>query len=73
MIDFPDFMKSSKNRISDKEQNTEDIEGYFYNGAYEIVNASYIVSDEPPKRGKDMNDYLKITLGIRYPQEQERL
>ncbi|MHB1420861.1 MAG: cupin domain-containing protein [Bacillota bacterium] len=33
MIDFPEFMKNSKNRISSKEQNTKDIEGYFYDGA----------------------------------------
>lgn len=32
MIDFPEFMKNSKNRISNKEQYTKDIEGYFYNG-----------------------------------------
>jgi len=30
-------------------------------------------SDEPPKRGKDMNDYLKISLGLQRPQEIERL
>lgn len=33
MEDFPQFMKNSRNRISSKEQNTEDIEGYFYTGA----------------------------------------
>ena len=33
----------------------------------------HTVSDEPPKRGKDMNDYLKITLGLQRPQEIERL
>lgn len=33
MNDFPEFMKSSLNRISSKEQNTKDIEGYFYDGA----------------------------------------
>jgi len=38
-----------------------------------LLSPSHTVSDEPPKRGKDMNDYLKITLGIRQPQEQERL
>jgi quercetin dioxygenase-like cupin family protein len=32
-MDFPEFMKNSKNRISSKEQNTKDVEGYFYNGA----------------------------------------
>ncbi len=33
MKDFPDFMKSKSNHISSKEQNTEDIDGYFYEGA----------------------------------------
>jgi len=32
MMDFPDFMKNTKNRVSNKDQNTEDIEGYFYTG-----------------------------------------
>jgi quercetin dioxygenase-like cupin family protein len=31
--DFPEFMKNSKNQISKKEQNTADIDGYFYEGA----------------------------------------
>lgn len=31
--DFPDFMKSKSNHISSKEQNTENIDGYFYEGA----------------------------------------
>jgi len=31
--EFPDFMKSKSNHISSKEQNTEDIDGYFYEGA----------------------------------------
>jgi hypothetical protein len=27
--DFPEFMKNKSNHISSKEQNTEDIDGYF--------------------------------------------
>jgi len=38
-----------------------------------LLASSYIVSDEPSKRGKDMNDYLKISLGLQRPQEVERL
>ncbi len=30
MKDFPDFMKKTSKRISHTDQNTEDIEGYFY-------------------------------------------
>lgn len=32
MKDFPDFMKNRKNHISTAEQNTDDIDGYFYEG-----------------------------------------
>ncbi len=31
--DFPEFMKNKRNHINGKEQNTEDIDGYFYEGA----------------------------------------
>lgn len=37
-----------------------------------LLFPSYAVSDEPPKRGKDMNDYLKISLGLQRPWEFER-
>lgn len=33
MKDFPDFMKSSQNHIDSSDQNTEDIDGYYYEGA----------------------------------------
>lgn len=36
-----------------------------------ILPALYTVSDEPPIRGKDYNDYLKITLKMRQPKERE--
>lgn len=32
MKDFPDFMKSPANHISAAEQNTKDIDGYYYEG-----------------------------------------
>ena len=38
-----------------------------------LLSPSYVIYDEPPKRGKDMNDYLKISLGLQRPQEIERL
>ncbi len=43
------------------------------NAIQTILSPSYVVSDEPAKQGKDMNDYLKIVLGIRKPLEYERL
>jgi mannose-6-phosphate isomerase-like protein (cupin superfamily) len=32
MRDFPEFMKNIKNQINTKSQNTEDVDGYFYEG-----------------------------------------
>lgn len=33
MKHFPDFMKNPENKINASQQNTEDIEGYFFQGA----------------------------------------
>jgi len=33
MKDFPDFMKNNKNRIYETHQNTDDVVGYFFEGA----------------------------------------
>lgn len=38
-----------------------------------ILSSSYMVSNEPPKRGKDYNDYLRIVLGTQKKQELNRL
>jgi len=35
-----------------------------------ILPSVYIISDVPPKHGKDINDYLKITLKIQQPYER---
>ncbi len=36
-----------------------------------ILSSIYTVSDEPPKTGKDYNDYCRIILKIRQPWERE--
>ena len=36
-----------------------------------LLSSSLTISDEPPKRGKDVNDYLKITSKMRKPRERE--
>lgn len=36
-----------------------------------LLSPSYEISDEPPIHGKDVNDYLKMTLGIRQSREIE--
>lgn len=33
MKDFPEFMKAPANRVPDRQQNTPDVEGYFYTAA----------------------------------------
>lgn len=38
-----------------------------------ILASTYTVSDEPPKYGKDYNDYLKFVMRVRKPQERELL
>lgn len=38
-----------------------------------LLSPSFAVFDELPKCGKDMNDYLKILLGLQRPKELERL
>lgn len=37
-----------------------------------ILPSNYVVSDEPPRCGKDYNDYLKIVLGIQQFNSMER-
>lgn len=37
-----------------------------------ILSSAYIVSDEPPKREKDYNDYLSIKLRSQCPQKYVR-
>jgi quercetin dioxygenase-like cupin family protein len=32
MKDFPDFMKQSQNHIKSEQQNTSDVDGYYYTG-----------------------------------------
>ncbi len=41
MLDFPDFMKNKMNQISKNDQNTEDIDGYCYEGRRQITPHSH--------------------------------
>jgi hypothetical protein len=38
-----------------------------------LLSTDYTVTDEPPKRGKDYNEYLKIVLKIQRKYELERI
>lgn len=37
-----------------------------------LLPSTYTISDEPPQRGKDYNDYLRIVLRIRQPNSMEK-
>jgi hypothetical protein len=37
-----------------------------------LLPSTCTISDEPPKRGKDYNDYLRIVLRIRQPNRMEK-
>jgi quercetin dioxygenase-like cupin family protein len=65
MKEFPDFMKSEKNRISTKEQNTSDIEGYYYNGADDNQIAFWTCySDQVSKKHThDFDEYMVCVCG----------
>lgn len=39
----------------------------------QILSSTYSVSDKPPKRGKDYNDYLRMVLGTQRKEELNRL
>ncbi|MDQ7092203.1 cupin domain-containing protein [Desulfosporosinus sp. PR] len=65
MLDFPGFMKSSKNRISNKEQNTQDIEGYYYTAVDGSQMAFWTChSDRTSKKHKhDFDEYMVCVSG----------
>ena len=46
-----------------------DIDPHLDNDA--LLPFTYTITNEPPQRGKDYNHHLRITLGIRRPQEIE--
>ena len=41
MKDFPEFMKNELNHINPNQQNTPDIDGYYYEGADQPQSAEY--------------------------------
>lgn len=63
--DFPEFMKSSLNRISIKEQYTQDIEGYFYNGAdgSQMAFWTYYADRFFDKHSHDFDEYMVCVCG----------
>ena len=65
MKDFPDFMKNDKNRVPGSAQNTQDIEGYYYEGQGGGQMAFWTChSDRESKKHKhDFDEYTVIVAG----------
>ncbi len=65
MDSFPDFMKNPKNRINTSQQNTEDIEGYFFQGADDSQIAFWecYADRSSKKHTHDFDEYMVCVSG----------
>lgn len=65
MKDFPAFMKNAKNRVPGSAQNTEDIEGYYFNGKDGSQMAFWTCNSaqESKKHVHDFDEYTLIVAG----------
>lgn len=65
MKDFPEFMKSKKNHISSNQQNTQDIDGYYFEGQDGSQMAFWTYySDRVSKEHKhDFDEYMACVYG----------
>jgi quercetin dioxygenase-like cupin family protein len=60
MQDFPQFMKNPKNRIPDKDQHTQGVEGYYFEGADGSQMAYWICSSDrtSDSHTHDFDEYM---------------
>lgn len=65
MKHFPNFMKNPKNRINASQQNTEDIEGYFFEGADDSQIAFWECHGDrvSEKHAHDFDEYMVCVSG----------
>ena len=65
MKDFPDFMKSAKNRIDSSQQNTPDIDGYYYEGSdgSQICFWTYYSVRESKENIHEFDEYVVCVSG----------
>lgn len=65
MKDFPDFMKSKMNHIDSSQQNTPDIDGYYYEGAdgSQICFWTYFSDRESKENVHEFDEYVEIFNG----------
>jgi len=75
MKNFPDFMKNPKNRVEALQQNTDDIEGYFFQGKDETQIAFWECHADrtSKKHAHDFDEYMICVSGeyTAYLDEQE--
>ncbi len=60
MKDFPDFMKRKENHIDSRQQNTPDIDGYYYEGAdgSQVCFWTYYADRESKESIHDFDEYV---------------
>ena len=67
MTDFPDFMKNRQNRIPTSQQNTNDVEGYYFQGADGSQVAYWIChSDQVSKQHSHPFDEYMVCVSGQY-------
>ena len=66
MEHFPDFMKNHKNKIDPSQQNTNDIEGYYYNGDDSQIAFWECHSDRTSKKHAHAFDEYMVCLSGEY-------
>lgn len=65
MYDFPEFMKNEKNHIDRSQQNTLDIDGYYYEGAdgSQICIWTYYSDRESNENIHEFDEYILCVAG----------
>lgn len=65
MDDFPQFMKNQQNRISASQQNTPDVEGYYYEGqgGGQMAVWTCWAAKESKKHAHDFDEYMAVVSG----------
>lgn len=67
MNDFPDFMKNEKNHISSSQQNTADINGYYFEGkdGSQMAFWTYYFDRESKEQTHEFDEYTVCVAGTR--------
>lgn len=65
MKDFPEFMKNEKNKIDSSQQNTEDIEGYYFEGkdGSQIAYWTYFADRKSKENVHEFDEYIVCVAG----------